>query len=111
MAKRRPSLLQLKKYDVTQKVIAALTNVESRAILFATVKAGRTAPELASRLRIPLSTVYKKISELEEIALIDRQITFNESGGRVKVCKARINAAEIHVSGKEPRVVLSQNTR
>jgi len=35
---RKLSLPQLKKYDVTQKVIEALADAESRAILFSTIK-------------------------------------------------------------------------
>lgn len=100
---------QLKKYDVTQKVIGALTNVESRAILFATVKKGRTAADLSASLRIPLSTVYKKVSELIELALISESIELHDDTGKVKVYKSRIRSAEIHIKRLEPRVILTQN--
>ena len=43
---KRITLPQLKKYDITQKVMEALADSESRAILFTIVKKGRTAAEL-----------------------------------------------------------------
>ena len=68
---RRLTLPQLKKYDVTQKVIEALADSESRAILFSIIKKGLTASELSEKLKIPLSSVYKKLGDLEEITLIE----------------------------------------
>ena len=65
------TLPQLKKYDVTQKVIEALADSESRAILFSIIKKGLTASELSEKLKIPLSSVYKKLGDLEEITLIE----------------------------------------
>ena len=59
---RKLTLPQLKKYDISQKVIEALADSESRAILFSIVKKGNTAAELSDKLKIPLSSVYKKLS-------------------------------------------------
>lgn len=109
MARKRPSLPQLKKYDVTQKVIAALVNVESRAILFDTVRRERSAPEISARLRIPMSTTYSKLSELEALALVSGRLVRTDEGGRMRVYRSRIRGAEIHVRGAEPRVVLDRN--
>ena len=67
---RRLTLPQLKKYDITQKVIEALADSESRAILFSVIKKGNTAAELSDMLKIPLSSVYKKLADLEELTLI-----------------------------------------
>ena len=50
-------LPQLKKYDVTQKVIEALADSESRTILFSMIKKGGTAADLSNKLKIPLSSV------------------------------------------------------
>lgn len=109
MSKKRPSLPQLKKYDVTQKVIGALTNVESRAILFATIKNGKTASDLSHSLRIPLSTVYKKVSELIELALLRETAEFLDDVGKVKIYTSRIQSAEIQIKRLEPRVILNPN--
>ena len=62
---RHMTLPQLKKYDVTQKVIEMLTDAESRVILFSIIPKGKTASQLSEKHKIPLSSVYKKISDLE----------------------------------------------
>ena len=56
---KRFTLPQLKKYDVTQKVIEMLADAESRAILFSMIRKGKTASELSDKHKIPLSSVYK----------------------------------------------------
>ena len=56
--KRRITLPQLKKYDITQKVILALADAESRAIIFSIIRKGKTASNLSESLKIPLSSVY-----------------------------------------------------
>ena len=56
------TLPQLKKYDIAQKVIEALADAESRAIVFTTIRRGKTAYDLAKTLKIPLSSVYKKLT-------------------------------------------------
>ena len=61
---RKLTLPQLKKYDITQKVIEALADSESRAILFSIIRKGNTAAELSDKLKIPLSSVYKKLADL-----------------------------------------------
>ena len=64
--KHKITLPQLKKYDITQKVIMALADAESRVILFSIIRKGKTASELSGSLKIPLSSVYKKIVRFRE---------------------------------------------
>ena len=56
---RRITLPQLKKYDVTQKVLEMLADAESRAIIFSIIKKGKTAAELSEKHKIPLSSAKK----------------------------------------------------
>ena len=109
---RRLTLPQLKKYDINQKVIEALANAESRAILFSTIKKGKTATELSYKLKIPLSSVYKKLSELEVLTLIevDRWI-ISDKGRKFKVYKSRISKAVISIKKPEPTLILSPNKK
>ena len=93
---KKHTLPQLKKYDVNQKVIEALADAESRAILFSVIRKGKTAAELSEKLRIPLSSVYKKLSELEELTLIQvEKWLLSDKGRRFKVYRSRISKAEI----------------
>ena len=107
---RRITLPQLKKYDITQKVILALADAESRAIIFSIIRKGKTASNLSESLKIPLSSVYKKLSDLEDLTLIEIEKTIlSEKGRRFKVYKSRINKAEILIKKSEPTLSLSAN--
>ena len=108
--KRRITLPQLKKYDITQKVILALADAESRAIIFSIIRKGKTASNLSESLKIPLSSVYKKLSDLEDLTLIEIEKTIlSEKGRRFKIYKSRINKAEILIKKSEPTLSLSAN--
>jgi uncharacterized protein YjiK len=108
--RKRLSLSQLKKYDVNQKVMEALADAQSRAILFSIIKQGKTAMELSEEHRIPLSSVYKKISDLEEIALVkvDRWL-LSDNGKKFKLYKSRISKAEVTIRKPEPVITLTPN--
>ena len=105
------TLPQLKKYDVTQKVIEMLADAESRAILFSIIRNGKTATELSEKHKIPLSSVYKKISDLQELTLIQIDSwQISEKGRKYKVYKSRIKNAEINIKRPDPVLTLTPNT-
>lgn len=108
--KKKVPLSQLKKYDVNQKILEALADAQSRSILFSIIKEGMTTLELSEKYRIPLSSVYKKISDLEELALvkIDKWV-LSDNGKKFKVYKSRISRAEISIKKPEPVITLSPN--
>ena len=104
------TLPQLKKYDITQKVIEALADAESRTILFSIIRRGKTASNLSESLHIPLSSVYKKISDLENLTLLKVEKTvLSEKVRRFKVYRSRINRAEISIKKPEPTLSLTAN--
>lgn len=108
--KKKVPLSQLKKYDVNQKILEALADAQSRSILFSIVKEGMTALELSEKYRIPLSSVYKKISDLEELTLVKvDKWSLSDSGKKFKVYKSRISRAEISIRKPEPVITLSPN--
>jgi predicted transcriptional regulator len=108
--KKKVPLSQLKKYDVNQKILEALADAQSRSILFSIIKDGKTALELSEKYRIPLSSVYKKISDLEDLALVkvDKWV-LSDNGKKFKVYKSRISRAEISIKKPEPVITLSPN--
>ena len=108
--RRKLTLPQLKKYDITQKVIEALADAESRTILFSIIKKGKTAAELADKYKIPLSSVYKKLSDLEELTLVyvDKWL-ISDKGRKFKVYKSRISKADISIKKPEPSLILIPN--
>lgn len=107
---RRLTLPQLKKYDITQKVIEALADSESRAILFSIIKKGMTAADLSEKLKIPLSSVYKKLSDLEELTLIEvEKWLISDKGRKFKMYKSRISKADISIRKPDPILNLVPN--
>jgi predicted ArsR family transcriptional regulator len=107
---RRLTLPQLKKYDVTQKVIEALADSESRAILFSVIKKGLTASELSEKLKIPLSSVYKKLGDLEELTLIEvERWMISDKGRKFKIYRSRISKADISIKKPDPILNLIPN--
>ena len=108
--KHRITLPQLKRYDITQRVIESLADAESRAIIFSIIRKGKTATELSTGLKIPLSSVYKKLTDLENLTLIEIEKTvLSDKGKRFKIYKSRINKAEILIKKPEPTLSLSAN--
>jgi predicted ArsR family transcriptional regulator len=108
--KRRLTLPQLKKYDVTQKVIESLADSESRAILFSTIKKPMTASELSEKLKIPISSVYKKLNDLEELTLIEvEKWMISDKGRKFKMYRSRISKADISIRKPEPVLNLLPN--
>ena len=100
----------LKKYDINQKVIASLADAESRSIIFSIVKKGKTASAISTSLKIPLSSVYKKLSELENLTLIEvEKYHISDKGRRFKIYRSRINKAEILIKKASPTLWLSAN--
>lgn len=107
---KKLSLAQLKRYDISQKVLEALADAQSRTILFSIIKQGKTVAQLSEESRIPLSSVYKKISDLQELALIKIEKTIlSENGKRFKVYKSRISMAQINIKKPEPVISLTSN--
>ena len=101
---------QLKKYDINQKIITALADSESRSILFSIIRKGKTATDLSESLKIPLSSVYKKLSDLEDLALIlVEKYMISEKGRRFKTYRSRITKAEIIIKKLEPTLRLYGN--
>lgn len=107
---KRITLPQLKKYDITQQVIEALADAESRAILFSIIRKGKTATELSEQLKIPLSSVYKKLGDLETLTLVQiEKWLISDKGRKFKVYRSRISKADISIKKPEPILNLVPN--
>ena len=105
---RRITLQQLKKYDVNQKILETLADAESRYLLFSTIKEEKAASELSAELNIPLSSVYKKLSALEDLALITVRSTIDRSNNkRYKLYRSLISAATIDITEPEAKLAIT----
>ncbi len=105
----KPSIIQLSEFDITQKIIESLTNVCTRAVLFSVKECAKDASQIANELNISISTVYKTLSTLEDLALVEIE-KFNVSDGKkIKEYRSRIGKVEITMMNMEPVLNLYSN--
>ncbi len=106
----KPTIIQLSEYDVTQKIIEALTNVCTRAVLFSIIHEPKDATQIAHEARLSLSTVYKTLSNLEDLALIHvNNFKISDEGKKIKLYKSKIGQVVITIKDTEPILSLYAN--
>ena len=106
----KPTLLELDEYDINQRVIEALTTTCSHAVLFSIVNAEKDAIKIAGELQISLSAVYKTLSNLEKLSLVEIQrFKITNEGKKIKMYRSRIKKANISVNENNSKVLLYPN--
>ena len=107
----KPNIIQLSEFDITQKIIESLSSICTRAVLFSIKNESKDANQIADELKISLSTVYKTLCTLEDLALVevDRYIISSE-GKKIKLYRSRIGKVEITLENSEPVLNLYPNT-
>ena len=105
-----PNIIQLSEFDITQKIIESLSNVCTRTVLFSIKSESKDATQIADELKLSLSTVYKTLSTLEDLALaeIDRY-EISPEGKKIKLYRSRIGKVEIVLDDLEPTLNLHSN--
>ena len=106
----KPTLLELDEYDIKQRIIEALTTTCSHAVLFSIVNAEKDAIKIAGELQISLSAVYKTISNLEKLSLVEIQrFKITNEGKKIKMYRSRIKKANISINENNSQVLLYPN--
>ena len=106
----KPTILQLNEYDVNQRIIEALTNVCSHAVLFSIVDKAKDAGEISNELQLSISNVYKTLMNLEKLTLIKiERFVVTNTGKKIKLYRSRIKKAKISVEGINSKVELVNN--
>jgi len=106
----KPNIIQLSEFDITQKIIESLSNVCTRAVLFSVKKESKDATLIADELKISLSTVYKTLSTLEDLTLVEvDKYVISLEGKKVKQYRSRIGKVEITLETPEPSLNLYPN--
>jgi len=107
---KNPTAIQLDKYDINQKIIKALADLESRTILFSITQKALLTEGISRKTNIPLSTVYKKLERLQELTLVKiEKIELSDNGRKMKYYKSRIGEAQISIKKLEPKLTLYRN--
>jgi DNA-binding transcriptional ArsR family regulator len=105
------NIIQLSEFDITQKIIESLSNVCTRAVLFSIKYESKDANQIADELKISISTVYKTLSTLEELALVETdRYVISQEGKKIKYYRSRIGKVEITLENSEPKLNLYPNT-
>ena len=106
----KPTLLELDEYDIKQRIIEALTTTCSHAVLFSIVNVEKDAVEIANELQISLSAVYKTLSNLEKLSLVEIQrFKITNVGKKIKMYHSRIKKANISIHKNNSEVLLYPN--
>ncbi|CAE6499106.1 ArsR family transcriptional regulator [Candidatus Nitrosotenuis uzonensis] len=107
---RENTIFQLSQYDVTQQIIETLANVYSRSVLFSVISKAKDAQTISDELKMSISTVYKILSNLENLTLVYvDKYKISDAGKKIKFYKSRIKKAEIVVGGITPTLNLQSN--
>ena len=109
MAKKlRPLLVE--KYDISHKIFNELIDLESRHILFSIIKKPKRAKDISKDLKIPISSVYKKIQSLKECSLIFEKSNFTNTGHIATFYQSLIKEVKINIKEFEPKITFTKNT-
>ena len=105
----KPKISLVEKYDVSNKILNELTNLESRHVLFAIMKYPKSIKVISAEQKIPLSSVYKRIKSLKECSLIYEKVDFSKSGHIARYYQSRIKDIEISITKFEPKIMFTKN--
>jgi predicted transcriptional regulator len=106
----KKSIIQLSEFDITQKIIESLSNVCTRSVLFAVKNESKDVTQIADELKISLSTVYKTLATLEDLALAEiERYEISPEGKKIKLYRSRIGKVEITLENLEPTLMLYPN--
>lgn len=106
----KPRIIQLSELDITQKIIESLSNVCTRAVLFSVKEESKDATQIAEQLKLSLSTVYKTLSNLEDLTLVEvDKFVISDEGKKIKQYRSRIGKVEITLTDAEPVLNLYPN--
>jgi len=106
----KPNILQLSEYNITQKIMESLINACHRSVLFSIIHTSKDAPKISEELNISLSAVYKTLSKLENLTLVEIERFDFVDGKKIKLYKSRIGRAEITLENNDATLHLFPNS-
>ena len=105
----KPNILQLSQYNITQKIMESLVNACHRSVLYSIIDDSKDANEIANKLNISLSAVYKTLNQLENLTLVEVEKFVFTDGKKTKLYKSRIGRAEIKLENNDAILHLFPN--
>ena len=78
--------------------------------MFSIINVEKDAVKIANELQISLSAVYKTISNLEKLSLVEIQrFKITNEGKKIKMYRSRIKKADISINENNSQVILYPN--
>ena len=82
--------------DSKDRLLKAVSESEMRDLLIRMLKEAKSASDLAYETRIPLSSVYRRIHELNEAGLLAvERATITEQGKRLELYRSAVNEVNL----------------
>jgi predicted transcriptional regulator len=106
---RKSNVLLADKFDISQKILKELANLESRHILFSIMKHPKSIQDIGKEQKIPTSSTYKRIGSLKKCSLIHEKVDFSETGHITKYYQSKIKDIEISITKFEPKISFTKN--
>ena len=93
-------------------IFRALSDFDNRKIIFSIIEKPKTIQEIIAWTKLPQSTAFLKIKELQKLELIEQvgQSKEDNSGPKSKTYKSKILSARISVYKPHVEVKLIENT-
>ena len=78
--------------------------------MFSIINVEKDAVKIANELQISLSAVYKTLSNLEKLSLVEIQrFKITNEGKKIKMYRSRIKKADISINENDSQVLLYPN--
>lgn len=87
---------------ISQSIISVLTNENSKKVLLSLFESDSSAQDLSKALNIPLSTVYRILTTLEDEGIIRvGKMILNPDGHHLKIYHTKFNKIIITIDNKD----------
>jgi len=92
-------------------LLSVLADKYCRTLLASTLTKPKSAMELSAEHRIPISTVYRRLSDLHQLGLLDTSGTIGREGKKYFLYKSRIKAINAVFSSGILEIKLTPNKK
>lgn len=99
------------KYDISQKILKQLSDLEARTILFSIINKPKLIKEISKEEKIPLSSVYTKMEGLKNCSLVIGITDFSIREQSSTWYQSKIKDVKIRITKFEPKILFNKNPK
>ncbi len=103
--------MQLIIHEETKKetILAAVSDKYSRIIMESTLDKPKTALEISTEHKIPISTVYRRLQDLHDVKLLGISGSISDDGKKFFMYRSKVRAISTAFDGSQIRVSVIPN--